>query len=102
MERTYYEKMKLVEKIASEVLKEKEIFTGGCNPFYTPEEWRARGEEYGLNSELIICHDGGDYAYLCNTDHGFYELTDMFSQKLKEHGYFLEACTCWYSALYKD
>lgn len=39
---------------------------GGCQAFYSPAEWAARGEEYGKLSELIIVHDGGDIAAFCN------------------------------------
>jgi hypothetical protein len=31
---------------------------GGCRAFYTPEEWKERGESYGLTAKLIVVHDG--------------------------------------------
>jgi len=90
----------IVEDIATEVLG-KAPHTGGCRPFYTPAEWAARDEEYGLDAALIICHDGGDYATLCNLDYGAYKLYDEFTQKfMKRTGGYIEQCTSWYSAVY--
>ena len=76
-------------------------YTGGCNTYYTVDEWKRRKEEFGLNSELIICHDGGDFALLCNWSYCDYGAMDRFQDGLKKHGYYVEQCTCWYSAVYK-
>jgi hypothetical protein len=72
----------------------------GCRAFYTPEEWMARGERYGLNSILIVVHDGGDLAPYFNYDYGRYELTEKMRKALKKIGYWSEACTSWYTAIY--
>ena len=76
-------------------------YTGGCNTYYTVDKWKERKEEFGLNSELIICHDGGDFASLCNWSYCDYGAMDRFQDELKKYGYYVEQCTCWYSAVYK-
>lgn len=76
--------------------------TGGCRAFYSPAEWKARGEEYGITSELVIVHDGGDLAPVFNIDYEMYELQDrMDIEVLRPLGLFAEPCTCWYTAIYK-
>jgi hypothetical protein len=79
----------------------KAPYTGGCRPFYTPAEWRERGEEYGLSSELIVVHDGGDYALFFNYAYGAYSAIDAMDTALREAGYYAESCTSWYTAIYK-
>ena len=74
--------------------------TGGCRAFYTPAEWDERNEEHGLNSILILVHDGGDFAQLCNHSYECYALMDSFNNELEKRGYYIESCTCWYSAVY--
>lgn len=79
---------------------------GGCQAFYTPEEWKARGEQYGTESELILCHDGGDLYYMCNWDSDLnwtcnYRGIETLRKHLEPMGYFIEQCTSWYSAVYK-
>lgn len=75
---------------------------GGCRAFYTPEEWRERGEKHGTEAALILCHDGGDLAPYCNLDYdiGCGKLHDLFQSMLEKQGYYVEACTSWYSAVY--
>ena len=74
--------------------------TGGCKAFYTPDDWRDRGNVYGRDSVLIIAHDGGDLAHVCNMDYEQYQLMEDFAQFLNIHGYYIESCTSWYSAIY--
>jgi hypothetical protein len=73
---------------------------GGCRTFYSPEEWRERGESYGRDSVLIVVHDGGDYAHAFNFDYGNWELRDQINAALAEAGYYAESCTSWYTAIY--
>jgi hypothetical protein len=74
---------------------------GGCPAFYTPEQWKERGEEYGVNSLLIICHDGGDLAPFFNWDYCEYNLVESMGEVLNGSGYFAEQCAAWYSAIYR-
>jgi hypothetical protein len=75
--------------------------TGGCRAFYSPAEWKARGEQYGLESLIVVVHDGGCLAPICNMDYGHYGLHDAMQAKLHAAGFFLEGCTSWYSAVYE-
>ena len=74
---------------------------GGCRAFYSPKEWKERKEDYGLNSVLIVVHDGGDLAKYCNPDYESYSDCENLNKALEKIGYYLEGCTCWYSAVYK-
>ena len=73
---------------------------GGGGKFYSPQQWQDRDELYGLNSVLIITHDGGDHAGAFNLDYEQYELHDNLQEELRPLGMFLEACTSWYSAVH--
>lgn len=73
---------------------------GGCKAFYSPAVWRARGEEYGLESLLILVHDGGDLAPMCNMDYEDFESYAQLRDTLRPLGVYLENCTSWYSAVY--
>lgn len=89
-------------------LKEKGLtYTGGCRAFYSPEEWRARGEEYGLTAALIVCHDGGsvgrafsyDAVYVRGAAEEYADVEEM-NGRLVSLGFHAEQCTTWYSAIY--
>lgn len=73
---------------------------GGCRAFYTPKEWRARGELYGTDALLVVVHDGGDLAPFFNLDYGAYKLFDKMWNALEPVGVWAEACTSWYTAVY--
>ena len=75
--------------------------TGGCKTFYSPAEWNARGEDYGLKSELIVVYDGGDVSGFFNYDDEQYGSIDEMSEALQQSNLFSEQCTNWYSAIYK-
>ena len=68
--------------------------------FYTPEEWNERGEEYGLESKLIVTHDGGEVAPFFNLDYEAYKLYDEMVEAFDATPYWSEGCTCWYSCFY--
>ena len=74
--------------------------SGGDTPFYTPERWKERGEDYGQGSILIVTHDGGDHAGCFNLDYCEYERHEAMRQALERAGCWVEQCTCWYSAVY--
>ena len=77
--------------------------TGGCKAFYSPKQWAERGEEYGLDSELIVVHDGGDLRNVFNYDYAAessYRFMEQMNAALKEQGLWFECCTCWYAAIY--
>ena len=78
--------------------------TGGCKAFYSPAEWKERGEKYGKGSVLIVVHDGGDLACFFNWNYaaetGYRMLNDM-TEALSAEGLYAEQCTGWYTAIYK-
>lgn len=76
--------------------------TGGCRTFYSPAEWKARGESYGLESVLIVCHDGGDVASFFNYDYECYQRLENMREALEKVGYWAEPCTSWYTAIYRS
>ncbi|ATI36452.1 hypothetical protein CPI83_30110 (plasmid) [Rhodococcus sp. H-CA8f] len=73
---------------------------GGGGQFYTPQQWRDREEEYGLGSQLIITHDGGDHAAAFNPDYGDYALMEELRLRLDRANIYPEQCTSWYTAIY--
>jgi hypothetical protein len=81
-------------------LVEKELtYTGGCRAFYTPEDWKARGEKYGREGVLIVVYDGGDVAEAVKFGSPYY---DELDRRLRESGFRIEECECWYSAVYDE
>lgn len=91
---------KAYEVIMSLVANQESFCTGGCKAFYSPSEWRARGEYYGLSSHLIVVHDGGDFAPMFNPNYLQYSAHAEMQEALSKVGLYAEACTCWYSAIY--
>lgn len=69
--------------------------------FYTPHEWRKRGEEYGLTAVAIVVHDGGAFAPCFSHDYEDYAAMDAMHQALAACGYWAEQCTSWYTAIYR-
>jgi hypothetical protein len=88
------------EAFVAFLVKKGRTHTGGCTTFYTPEEWKARGEEYGTEGLFVIVHDGGDVAPVCNFDYEQYGLMEEGRVALARAGAFVEQCTSWYSAVY--
>ena len=94
--------MKKLEQLILETAKTVlgDVDTTGRS-FYTPAEWKSRGEQYGLKSELIVVHDGGDLASFFNPDYGSWKLQSAMNVALEKVGYYAEPCTTWYTAIYK-
>lgn len=93
------DEQRLIAKTVLSVLP-KSATGGGCRAFYTPAEWLERGETYGTESRLIVCHDGGALAPFCSYDYGEYKKIDRLVRVLEAAGYWIEQCTSWYSAVY--
>lgn len=74
--------------------------SGGCRAFYSPSEWKQRGERYGQESFLIVCHDGGDLAPYFSLDYKKYGCYNKMEHELEKIGFYQEQCTSWYSAIY--
>jgi hypothetical protein len=71
----------------------------GDTSFFTPEEWCARGEEYGTDSKLILAFEGGLFSvmngYLDTRD-----LYDEFDRLVEGFGYFFELGNAWNMGFY--
>lgn len=90
-------------RIIMSFLEAKQMtYTGGCKAFYSPMEWKTRGEQYGLKSVLIVTHDGGDLAPVFNLAYERGALHDELNKKLEESGLWCESCTSWYTAIYNQ
>lgn len=74
--------------------------SGGCKIFYSPKEWKNRGELYGLKSELIVVYDGGDLYHFLSYSSEAYKAQELMFKALENVGVYAEPCTCWYSAIY--
>lgn len=90
-------------KIIMKFLEEHDLTdTGGCRAFYSPEEWKERGELYGEGAELIVVHDGGDLHYVFNYDYGCYEICNKMVELLISAGFHAEGMYNWCTAIYKS
>ncbi|MFA5712339.1 hypothetical protein [Mycolicibacterium sp.] len=94
-------------QVAAQTIREllderKRGYHGGGGKFYTPQQWQDRGESYGTTSLLVITHDGGDHAGAFNLDYGDYKFNEELMRRLRDKGMFAEACTGWYSAIYRS
>lgn len=88
-------------RVISEFLTEKGLTDhGGGGRFYSPKEWRDRGESYGTGSLLIVTHDGGDHAPAFAWDYEAYSLMEELRERLMKVAVYAEQCTSWYSAIY--
>jgi len=91
-------KGKLAWKIIVSLLEKADLaYTGGCRAFYSPAEWKYRGEDYGTESLLVIVYDGGDVGEAARMDGAIYEQVRFV---LEARGMYIEECTHWYAAVY--
>lgn len=91
---------KAYQTIMNVLTKNHALDTGGCKTFYSPAEWKARGEEYGLDAELIVVYDGGDVRPFFSYEYGD-TAAEVMDAALASVGLWSEPCTYWYSAIYK-
>ena len=93
--------VKAAKAILELLAAEDATCTGGCRAFYSTEEWKARNETCGLNSLLIVAHDGGELAKYFNLDYENYDAVERMRLKLEAVGLYPEQGTSWYSAVYR-
>jgi hypothetical protein len=87
----------------------READYGGNRPFYSPVEWAARREKFGLESVLIVTYDGGAHGRFFGLDRDLatsprgksYANVERMQAALAEAGFHVEECTGWYAAVYK-
>jgi hypothetical protein len=75
--------------------------TGGCTTFYSPQEWKDRGEKYASGSELVVVYDGGPVGAFFDYDGGHEKLVSAMVAALNKVGLYSEPGTHWYSGVYK-
>lgn len=63
--------------------------------FYSPMEWKGRGEAHGANGELIFVHEE-DYQYERDP-----LISEELNARLRPLGLYSEFGTHWYSILYR-
>lgn len=102
---------KAYETVMAVLKKYNALDTGGCKAFYSPAEWRNRGEEYAGGSELVIVYDGGDLKHFFSMDACYYDNPhsskryDRYEEMqaaLNGSGLYFEEGTSWYSGVYKN
>lgn len=100
------ENLSVQGKAAVEVII-KRVRADQANPigleqaFCSAQDWADRGEKYGLKSELIIIHDGGDLGPYFSYDRENYNAIEKMDKDLHEIGMYAQQCTRWYTAIYK-
>jgi hypothetical protein len=71
----------------------------GDTSFFTPEEWRARGEEYCTGAKVILTFEGGLFSVMngyLDSD----ELYEEFDRFVRGFGYFFELGNAWNMGFY--
>lgn len=96
-------------KLAHAIVKlanKRDWSSGGQKVFWSPKEWKNKGEPYGCGSELIILHEGGDHAPFFSLDYssyaGSYDQYEEQSKFLQSHGFWIEGLYTWSSAIYES
>jgi hypothetical protein len=84
------------------LLAERLTGTCGCRAFYSPQQWKERGEEYGHDALLILVYDAGDIGMCMDPAEGQHELVDQFRENLDRHGFVIEPLSHWCSAIYDE
>ena len=87
-------------------LAKKRDWNAGQKVFWSPQEWKNKGESYGLQSELVILHEGGDHAPFFSLDYSYNGGSyDQYEEQVKfvgKHGFFCEGLYSWSSAIYES
>jgi hypothetical protein len=98
--------LNLVQAV-NDFMHEEKLYDPHSDPivYHDPEEWRNRGEIYGLDSELVMVYEGNAMFYIMNPGYSShpsttYKLHDRFIDKVHEAGFWVEPCTGWYAAFY--
>lgn len=95
-------KKTLVKKIVTQWARKNDVDLTDVG-FYSPKEWRDRGESYCREASCIITAEGT----LCGIWNGYYgtasyALLDSFYNMLQEHGLWYEMGTHWYVGIYEN
>lgn len=89
------------EAILAVLTKHDAADTGGCKAFYSPREWKDRGEKYGTESVLIVVYDGGAHRSFFESEGWGFKRIEEMQAALAAAGFWIEPCTGWYAAVYE-
>ncbi len=90
-------------------LKKRKMTSAQQKVFYSPKEWKERGEQYGTESKLVIVIEGAaarrclsmDACYeVARPSTNCYEPYEALQERLGAVGLYNQDCTSWYSAIY--
>ena len=87
-------------------LAKERNWNAGQKVFWSPKQWRDKGEPYGENSSLIILHEGGDHAPFFSMDYSYEAGSyDQYEEQLKflsGYGFWSEGIYRWSTAIYEN
>ena len=92
---------KAAQAILAVLVADGSTETGGCRTFYSPREWKKRGELYGKDSLLIVVYDGGavrDYFH----SYDYKARMERMDAALAAAGFRHERCTGVYTSVYAN
>ena len=97
---------KLAFAIRDYLISEGVTDGGGCRVFWSPKEWRDRGERFH-SKHLVIVYDGGGVApyFSLNATAApwsgpeAYHRYEAMMALCNEHGFYWEEATGWYSCV---
>lgn len=92
--------------VAIAKLAKQRDWNAGQKVFWSPKEWKEKGEHHGLNAELVILHEGGNHAPFFSLDHSYDTGSyDQYEEQLKflsQYGFFCEGLYTWSSGIYES
>ena len=89
-----------LQTLLTKFFKKEGLESHGCQTFYTPEEWKERGESYCCNSKLVVVYDGSDVRRAMSLDGEDYKLNERMQNMLRAVGCYYEEGTHWYGGVY--
>lgn len=96
-------------KVIMAFLKARKLTYVQQKAFYSPAEWKERGEQYGTESKLVIVIEGAEMRRCLSMDACYevarpgtncYEPYEALQERLEAEGLYNQDCTSWYSAIY--
>jgi hypothetical protein len=81
---------------------------GGSNTLYTPDQWRAQGEDLDSSAVLVVTYDGGDVGIILDYEHccpgggpakAYAPISDT-AAALKSIGALAQPVNHWYTEVY--
>jgi hypothetical protein len=89
-------------KIITDFLRQRRLTHSGGHTkvFYSPDEWKAKGEDE-TGGELFIVHDGGEHARAISWEAEDEKTRERLQSLLRPAGLFMEQLTYVTSGLYK-